>query len=332
MASGRGADLAGHAGGGSADRRRAACCGIRLCDQGVDKDGNPEAGFMPGMDIRAALTVVGDGPVGAVGRQLDKEFGLPGRPSSARMGPRHEDGGGPARGTRARSPARSSTPSAIPSPRSSASSTCIPERVATVGIFVPSWFRSSDADLLPLPAALHAASVFLALSEGRQAALVGREIAAGIGQGAASRSWRATATRASAKAPAAPTCSPAAGVDEAWTTGTQLGEAVLELLQRGQAAHQGESGATYVARRRASWVEEEGRIAEKARDGFHRGMIPGLLGMAIAGFTDGKHSIGGEPQADARVRRNITATRSPPPNSQRSWKTAARAASAATMR
>src|SRR6185369_11680471 len=44
-------------------------CGIRLCDQGVDRAGNPQADFMPGMDIRAALTVVGDGPVGAVGRQ-----------------------------------------------------------------------------------------------------------------------------------------------------------------------------------------------------------------------------------------------------------------------
>src|ERR1017187_2036816 len=37
--------------------------GIRLLDQGVDKSGNPEAGFTPGMDIHAALTVVGDGPV-----------------------------------------------------------------------------------------------------------------------------------------------------------------------------------------------------------------------------------------------------------------------------
>ena len=31
-----------------------------------------QSGFMPGMDIRAELTVVGDGPVGAVGRQLDE--------------------------------------------------------------------------------------------------------------------------------------------------------------------------------------------------------------------------------------------------------------------
>jgi len=51
--------------------------GIRLTDQGVDKDGLPEASFMPGMDVHAALTVVGDGPVGVVGRQLDTEFGLP---------------------------------------------------------------------------------------------------------------------------------------------------------------------------------------------------------------------------------------------------------------
>ena len=52
-------------------------CGMRLCDQGVDRQGKPEAGFMPGMDVRSALTVVGDGPVGAVGRQLDEVFGLP---------------------------------------------------------------------------------------------------------------------------------------------------------------------------------------------------------------------------------------------------------------
>src|SRR4051812_11476407 len=51
--------------------------GVRLCDQGVAKDGTPDGGYMPGMEIRARLTVVGDGPVGAVGRQLDREFGLP---------------------------------------------------------------------------------------------------------------------------------------------------------------------------------------------------------------------------------------------------------------
>ncbi len=36
--------------------------GVRMLDQGVDRAGNPEAGFTPGMDIHAALTVVGGWP------------------------------------------------------------------------------------------------------------------------------------------------------------------------------------------------------------------------------------------------------------------------------
>ena len=51
--------------------------GIRLVDQGVGLDGAPGDGFLPGMDVHAALTVVADGPVGAVGRKLDARFGLP---------------------------------------------------------------------------------------------------------------------------------------------------------------------------------------------------------------------------------------------------------------
>ena len=51
--------------------------GVRLADQGTDAAGNPTDAYLPGMDIRAALTVIGDGPVGAVGRKLDDEFGMP---------------------------------------------------------------------------------------------------------------------------------------------------------------------------------------------------------------------------------------------------------------
>ena len=51
--------------------------GLRLADQGVDKSGAPADGFMAGMDVRAQLTVVGDGPVGAVGQALDDHLGLP---------------------------------------------------------------------------------------------------------------------------------------------------------------------------------------------------------------------------------------------------------------
>ena len=156
--------------------------GIRLADQGVERDGEPEAGYAPGMDVHAALTVVGDGPVGAVGRQLDRELGMP-RGHHARewaLGmkmvvelapgyrPRSRDGDPHVRLSRAgdfRLPVRA----------------CRSD-VATVGIFVPSWFRSPHAHVVPLPAALHAAPVLVALPEGREAALVGREVAAGIGQ------------------------------------------------------------------------------------------------------------------------------------------------------
>ena len=51
--------------------------GVRMADQGVEKDGTPTDCYMPGMDVKAALTVVADGPVGAVGRALDEKFGLP---------------------------------------------------------------------------------------------------------------------------------------------------------------------------------------------------------------------------------------------------------------
>ncbi|HXI03734.1 MAG TPA: hypothetical protein VNI57_11215, partial [Candidatus Saccharimonadales bacterium] len=51
--------------------------GVRLVDQGTDAAGRPAEGYMPGMDIHARLTVVADGPVGPVGRQLDEHFGVP---------------------------------------------------------------------------------------------------------------------------------------------------------------------------------------------------------------------------------------------------------------
>src|SRR5208282_3597075 len=51
--------------------------GVRLLDQGVDRKGQPADGFTPGLDVHAALTVIGDGPVGPVGQQLDAHFGMP---------------------------------------------------------------------------------------------------------------------------------------------------------------------------------------------------------------------------------------------------------------
>jgi flavin-dependent dehydrogenase len=115
--------------------------GIRVADQGVDKLGNPDAGFMAGMDIRAALTVIGDGPVGPVGREIDSQFGTPkgferyewavgmkfviDLPETTRLEPGtvlHTFG--------------------YPEPEIFGFFYVHPDRVASVGIFVPSWFDS----------------------------------------------------------------------------------------------------------------------------------------------------------------------------------------------
>jgi electron-transferring-flavoprotein dehydrogenase len=84
------------------------------------------------------------------------------------------------------------------------------------------------------------------------------------------------------------------GVDEAWATGTQLAEGVLELLRQGKPFTKENLDASYVQRRRASWVEDEGLVAEKARDGFHHNVITGLIGMGLTGLTNGRISIPGK--------------------------------------
>jgi len=53
--------------------------------------------------------------------------------------------------------------------------------------------------------------------------------------------------------------------------------------------------AAYVRRRRSSWVEREALIAEKSRDGFHKGVVRGMIGMALAGLTNGRFTLTGNP-------------------------------------
>ena len=69
------------------------------------------------------------------------------------------------------------------------------------------------------------------------------------------------------------------GFDEAWTSGVLLGASVLELLREDKPFTRDNLDRTYVRRRRESWLEREGKIAEKARDGFQTGFIQGLIGM-----------------------------------------------------
>jgi electron-transferring-flavoprotein dehydrogenase len=268
--------------------------GVRLVDQGTDRDGRPASGFVPGMDIRAALTVVADGPVGAVGRCLDEHFGLPAR--------RHQyEWALGAKMVIDLPPETDLPPGAVfhtfgyPEPEIFGFFYVHPDRMASAGIFIPSWFhnplRTSYRYLQHF--VLHpylwrylaggrmrswGAKSILESGRGGEPFLAGDGYAR-IGEGSGSTNALT-----------------GSGVDEAWTTGMQLAEGVVELLKSGRPFTRQNLESAYVARRRDSWVETEGRIAEKARDGFHRGVIPGILGMALAGLTKGRHWIHGTPR------------------------------------
>ena len=74
------------------------------------------------------------------------------------------------------------------------------------------------------------------------------------------------------------------GVDEAWATGVYLAEAVVELAGQGKEFTRENLEATYVARRRASWVEEEAREAQEARDALIRGDTQRFAELINANF------------------------------------------------
>ncbi len=52
--------------------------GVRTGDMGIDKDGRPKANHQPGMDIRAKVTVLGEGVRGSLSKQLIERFDLHG--------------------------------------------------------------------------------------------------------------------------------------------------------------------------------------------------------------------------------------------------------------
>jgi electron-transferring-flavoprotein dehydrogenase len=267
--------------------------GVRLLDQGVDKTGKPTDGFMPGMDIHAALTVVGDGPVGPIGQQLDAHFGMP-ESHHVRdwaVGMKFvidlpED-----------TPLKAGTvlhTLGFPEPEIFGFLYVHPDRVASLGIFVPSWFDSPvRTSYRYLQHWMMHPYLWRYLKGGKlrswgakslgesgrrgEPHLVGDGFAR-IGEGSGSTNVLTNS-----------------GVDEAWTTGTQLAESVLELLKAKKPFTKENLEATYVKRRRESWLDTEARIAEKARDGFQKGVVRGLLGVALAGFTKGRFSLGCEP-------------------------------------
>jgi len=266
-----------------------AVCGIRLSDQGVTLDGLPDDGFMPGMDVRAALTVVADGPVGAVGRRIDERLGVPkGHEKNEwalgmKMVVELREGCELKPGTVLHT-------IGFPEPEIFGFLYVHPDRLASVGIFIPSWFRS------PVRTAYRYLQRYMLhpylwrhLEGGtlkswgakslQESGRRGEPFLAGngyarIGEGSGSTNVLA-----------------GSGVDEAWTTGVLLAQAVIELAEVKKPFTRENLEAAYVRRRRASWVDAESKIATHARDGFEQGVGSGLIGMAIAGLTRGTFSF-----------------------------------------
>lgn len=247
-----------------------------------------------GMEVRAALTVVGDGPVGAVGRQLDAHFGLP-------QG-HHQREWAVGMKMVIDLPETCDLPAGtvihtlgFPEPEIFGFFYVHPDRVATAGIFIPSWFRNPvRTSYRYLQHFLQHPYLWQYVEGGRlrswgakslqESGRLGEPFLAGngyarIGEGSGSTNVLA-----------------GSGVDEAWTTGTQLAGGVIELMREGAPFTRENLEKAYVTWRRASWVEAEGRIAEHARDGFQAGMMRGLLGMALAGFSGGRVAVPAEPR------------------------------------
>jgi electron-transferring-flavoprotein dehydrogenase len=267
--------------------------GVRLLGQGVDKKGQPADGFTPGMDIHAALTVVGDGPIGPIGQQLDAHFGLP-------EGHHTRDWAVGMKFVVDLPEATPLKPGTVlhtfgyPEPEIFGFLYVHPDRVASLGIFVPSWFDS------PMRTA------YFYLQHWMLHPYLWRFL-----KGGKLRSWGAKTLGESGRrgephlvgdgyarigeGSGSTNVLTGSGVDEAWASGTQLAEAVLELLKAKKPFTKQNLEDTYVKRRRTSWLEQEAVVAEKSRDGFQKGVVRGMVGMALAGLTNGRFTLSGDP-------------------------------------
>jgi len=217
--------------------------GVRLIDQGTDKAGNPDAGFMPGMDIKAALTVIGDGPVGPIGRQIDRQFGLPeghhqrewavGSKMVVELPPNCSLEEGTVLHT-----------FGFPEPEIFGFLYVYPDRIASLGIFVPSWFDSPVR------------TSYRYLQHWMMHPYLWRHL-----EGSTLRSWGAKSLLESGKegepylagngyarigeGSGSTNVLTGSGVDEAWATGTLLAESVIELLKANKPFTKENLEATY---------------------------------------------------------------------------------------
>lgn len=252
-----------------------------------------EAGTVAGIQlaqdhtaIRADLTVVADGPVGAVGQRLDELFGMPvnhahdewalGMKMVIELG----DGPAPPPGTVLHT-------IGYPEPEIFGFVYFHPDRVASAGIFIPSWMRS------PVRTAYRYLQHYI------QHPYLWRWF-----QGGTMRSWGAKSLLESGQrgepwlagdgyarigeGSGTTNVLTGSGVDEAWESGVQLAQAVLSIWKDGLAFSREHLQARYAEARRDSWLGREAEVAAHARDGFQSGLFAGFAGMALAGLSNGK--------------------------------------------
>jgi electron-transferring-flavoprotein dehydrogenase len=268
--------------------------GIRLSDQGVTKAGAPDAGYMPGMDVKAALTVVGDGPVGAIGQKLNEHFGLP-------PGNMQRDWAVGMKMVVELAETSDLKPGMVlhtfgyPEPEIFGFLYVHQDRLASLGIFVPATFdnpvRTSYRYLQHWITHPHmwrylkgsvmkswGAKTLLESGRRGEPYLAGDGYAR-IGEGSGSTNVLT-----------------GSGVDEAWATGRCLAQAVIELLAKNLPFTKDNLEKTYVAKRRAGVFEREALVAQSARDGFQSGFIQGMLGMGLTWLSRGTLSLGSDPK------------------------------------
>lgn len=239
-----------------------------------------------GSAIRAPLTVVADGPVGAVSRRLDAVVGMP--PGHARdewaLGMKFVI---EMPETCALAPGTVIHTIGYPEPEIFGFFYVHPDRVASAGIFLPSWMESPvKTGYRYLQHFIQHPALWRHLKGGRlrswgaksllESGRRGEPYLAGDGYARIGENSGSTNVLTGS------------GADEAWLTGVQLAEAVIALMREGKPYTRGNLEAAYVARRRASWLESEGQVAGNARNGFQRSLLLGFLGMALDGMTGGR--------------------------------------------
>ena len=257
--------------------------GVRLVDQGVEKDGTPvEGAYMPGMDVKAALTVVADGPVGAVGRALDEKFGLP-------AGHHQHDWGVGMKAVVKLPDDCTLEPGTIihtigfPEPEIFGFFYVMADKTASLGIFVAPW---QDTPVR---------TTYRYLQHWMQHPYLWRHL-----KGAKLLSWGAKSIQESGQEGEPFLCGDGyarigegsgttdvlanAGVDEAWASGVMLAKAVLKLLGEGKDFTKENLEATYVADRRASKLDKRLKKATGARNGFNKSFFWGMFGEGLRGM------------------------------------------------